>query len=94
MTIKVSLGAALNAGARKNVELELDALNIGDVLELVARLEEMFPNIRDRIFDEHDRTRPYVNIFVNEESVRDLGGERTKLKDGDVIYILPSVAGG
>jgi MoaD family protein len=94
LTIKVNLGTALTAGARKNVELELDPIEIDDVLELVARLEEMFPNIRDRIFDEHDRTRPYVNIFVNEESIRDLDSERTKLKEGDVIYILPSVAGG
>jgi MoaD family protein len=94
LTIKINLGASLKDSARKNVELELDPLEIDDILELVTRLEEMFPNIRDRILDEHDRTRPYVNVFVNEESIRDLGAERTKLKDGDVIYILPSVAGG
>jgi MoaD family protein len=94
LTIKVNLGATLSGSAGKNIELELDSVNIDDVLKLVARLEEMFPNIRDRIFDEHDRTRPYVNIFVNEESIRYLGAEGTKLKDEDVIYILPSVAGG
>lgn len=61
---------------------------------MVVQLEARIPRIKDRILDEHDRTRPYVNIFVNEESIRDLGGEATETRDGDVIYILPSVAGG
>jgi len=74
--------------------IEVDIGGAADVLDLIERLEAKFPKIRDRILDEHDRTRPYVNILVNEENARDLQGERTRLKDEDVIYILPSVAGG
>src|SRR2546425_5046765 len=65
-----------------------------DVLELVYQLNKMFPGIRDRIFDDQDQTREYVNIFVNGENVRDMENEMTKLKDGDLIHVLPSVAGG
>jgi MoaD family protein len=74
--------------------VELDVNSAADVLELIEKLDARFPKFRDRILDEHGETRQYINIFVNEENTRDLDGERTKLRDEDVIYILPSVAGG
>lgn len=72
-------------------EFEIRARTIS---ELVVLLNKMFPGIQDRIFDEHDETRQFVNIFVNGENIRDGEKERTKLKDGDTVHILPSVAGG
>ena len=92
MTIRIHVAGHLKDYTGRSVELEIQGAQ--DILEVIARLEERVPNIRDRIFDEHDRTRPFVNIYVNEEDIRDLDGESTKTKDGDVIYILPSVAGG
>ena len=65
-----------------------------NVLKMVDELNKLFPGIKDRIFDDHDRTREFVNIFVNGESIRDKENEMTKLNDGDQIHILPSVAGG
>lgn len=73
---------------------EIDVRGASDVLELMDKLEEKFPKFRDRILDEQGKMRPYINIFVNGQNARDLEGERTRLWDGDVIYILPSVAGG
>ena len=67
---------------------------VEDVSQLVATLEGMFPGIKDRIFDDQDRTRQFVNIFVNGINIRDIALEDTKLKEGDVVYVLPSVAGG
>ena len=92
MPIKIHLAGYLKNYTRENVEVELPEAR--DVLDLVMKLNERFPQIRDRILDEHDRTRPYVNIYVNEENARDLQGGQTRVNDGDVIYILPSVAGG
>jgi MoaD family protein len=73
---------------------EFKISNVPTVTELIGMLNEMFPGIRDRIFDDHDETRPFVNIFVNGYNIRDGEKERTKLKDGDNVHILPSVAGG
>lgn len=73
---------------------EFKISDVRTISELVVRLNKMFPGIQDRIFDEHDETRPFVNIFVNGENIRDFGGERTTLKDNDTVHILPSVAGG
>ena len=67
---------------------------VEDVTSLVEKLNQMYPGIKDRIFDDQDRTRQFVNIFVNGTSIRDADQESTKLKDGDTVHILPSVAGG
>ena len=92
MTIRVHVAGHLRDYTGRPVEIEIQGAK--DILDVVAQLDERVPNIKDRIFDEHDRTRPYINIYVNEEDIRGLDGESTTTKDGDVIYILPSVAGG
>jgi MoaD family protein len=92
LTIKVHVAGHLKDYTGRSVDLEIQGAK--DILEVVEQLDRRVPSIKDRIFDEHDRTRPYINIYVNEEDIRDLQGESTKTKDGDVIYILPSVAGG
>ena len=92
MAIKVHVAGHLRDYTNKAIDQEI--LDAKDVFDLVLKLEARFPRIRERILDEHDRIRPFINVYVNEENVRDLDGERTKVGDGDIIYFLPSVAGG
>ena len=92
MSVRIHLTGHLGTYTQSKVDIEIP--HAGDVLDLLMRLFAMFPLVRDRIVDEHDRTRPYVNIFVNGENIRDLQSEQTKVTDGDEVYILPSVAGG
>lgn len=92
MAIKIHVAGHLKDFTGQAVDLEVQGA--GNVLEVIDRLDARVPTIKDRILDEHDRIRPYINVYVNEEDVRDLDGESTKTKDGDVIYILPSVSGG
>ena len=68
-------------------------LEVGTVTSLLKRLDDAFPGIRGRILDETGRPRPYVNVFVNDELVRE-PLDRVSLVAGDVVHILPSVAGG
>ena len=65
-----------------------------NVLRLIDALDERFPGIRGRILDDQGRARPYVNIFVDGENIKESGREDTRLRNGNIIYILPSVAGG
>jgi sulfur-carrier protein len=78
-------------GKKKDYEIS-DKVN--DITALVDKLNQMFPGIKDRIFDDQNRTRQFVNIFVNGTNIRDGASENTKLKEGDTVHILPSVAGG
>jgi sulfur-carrier protein len=73
---------------------ELKLKSASDVQSMIKQLDATFPGVGQRIMDDQDRIRAYVNVFVNDENSRDLGKERTKLKDGDIVHILPSVAGG
>ena len=68
-------------------------LEAADVAALLGALEAAFPGIRDRVVDEIGRRRQYVNVFVNEDLVWSPLPD-VKLKPGDVVHILPSVAGG
>ena len=76
-------------GAR---EVELDSAS--DLGSVVSKLEKSFPGIGGRIVDDQGKIRAHVNVFVNSENSRELKNESTPLRDGDVVHILPSVAGG
>lgn len=64
------------------------------VLEAIEELQRHYPGVRDRVLQENGALRGFVNIYVNEENVRFLQEERTPLKDGDEVSIVPSNAGG
>ncbi|HYU86361.1 MAG TPA: MoaD/ThiS family protein [Kribbellaceae bacterium] len=61
--------------------------------ELLDDVEGSHPGIKDRIVDGADLRR-FVNVYVNDEDVRFTGGLSTGVKDGDVVVVLPAVAGG
>ena len=90
--IRVCLTAQLKDYAHGAREVHLDsAKDLGTVVE---RLETTFPGIGGRILDDQGKIRSHVNVFVNSENSRDLKLEKTRLRDGDVVYILPAVSGG
>ena len=64
------------------------------VTELLTDLERRYPGIKERICDEKGQLRRFVNIFVNEEDIRFLQGDKTAVKDGDDVSIIPAIAGG
>jgi molybdopterin synthase sulfur carrier subunit len=78
-------------GKKRDFEIQAQCPNLS---QLIEELNRMFPGVKARIFDDQDRTRPYVNIFVNGVNARDIDNENTTLKEGDSVHILPSVAGG
>ena len=66
----------------------------GDTLRsLIADLESSYPGIQERIVDDSGLRR-FVNVYLNDEDVRFLDGIETSLADGDVVTVLPAVAGG
>ena len=88
--VLVRIPPALRSYTDGQDEVVLEARDLERVLDV---LESTFPGIRARVLDEAGGRRPYVNLFVNEELVGSALGE-IALKPGDVVHILPSVAGG
>ena len=60
----------------------------------LADLEKNYPGLRERLYGEDGELRRFINIYVNEEDIRFLDSENTAIKDGDVISIIPAIAGG
>ncbi len=61
--------------------------------ELIDDLESRHAGLRARLVDEKGLRR-FVNVYLNDEDVRFLGGLETGVKDGDNVTVLPAVAGG
>jgi molybdopterin synthase sulfur carrier subunit len=61
--------------------------------ELLADLESRHGGLQDRLVD-GGGLRRFVNVYLNDEDVRFLGGLSAPVKDGDTITVLPAVAGG
>ncbi|MDQ1696356.1 MAG: sulfur-carrier protein, partial [Frankiaceae bacterium] len=61
--------------------------------DLFADLDSRHEGLRDRLVGDGALNR-FVNVYLNDEDVRFLGGIETPLSDGDVVTILPAVAGG
>ena len=64
------------------------------IKDVIDALEVKFPGFKERLYDEEGKLRRFINIYVNEEDIRFLDGENTKLSDGDDISVIPAIAGG
>jgi len=60
---------------------------------LITDLNDQYPGLSERLL-ENGALRRFINIYINDEDVRFIGGLDAQLKDGDSITILPAVAGG
>ncbi|HEV7242115.1 MAG TPA: ubiquitin-like small modifier protein 1 [Thermoanaerobaculia bacterium] len=79
------------AGNRGEVRVSGNAQSVSEALTLLWRET---PGVRDRVLTELGEVRQHINIFVDGESIRDLGGLGAPVEDGAEIYILPALSGG
>lgn len=66
----------------------------GTLDALLTDLDQRHTGLRGRLVAEDGSLHRFVNVYVNDEDVRFLGGLKTELKDGDSVTVLPAVAGG
>ncbi len=71
--------------------LDTDAETVGAALRQIGATH---PGFLQRIVAGAGELRPYVNVFVGSDNVRSVSGLDTPLRDGDVVSIIPAVAGG
>ena len=90
MAIEVRIPTILRTytGGAKAVESSGSTLD-----ELLKNVDAAHAGIRERLVD-GEKLRRFVNVYLNDEDVRFLGGLETPVKDGDTVTVLPAVAGG
>ena len=91
MPVTVQIPTALRkfTGGTQTVELPASALP-----ELLDELSSRFPEISKHLRDDRGEVRRFVNIYVNDEDIRFLGGANYRFRDGDNVLLVPSIAGG
>ncbi|RMD46779.1 MAG: MoaD/ThiS family protein [Aquificota bacterium] len=89
--ITVRIPTALRRVTQGQGEVQIEGSTIG---ELIENLEKEFPGIKERLVEENGEIRKFVNFFVNDEDIRFLKGKDTELKEGDIVAIIPAIAGG
>jgi len=71
--------------------LDTDATTIGGVLKQIT---DAYPVVRPQLFNEDGTLHRFLNVYVNDDDVRYLGGVDAPVADGDEVTLLPAVAGG
>jgi molybdopterin/thiamine biosynthesis adenylyltransferase/rhodanese-related sulfurtransferase/molybdopterin converting factor small subunit len=88
---KVEIPTALRAFAGNKDVVELEGATVGELLE---KLAASFPQLKKHIFGDDGKLRNFVNVYVNDDDIKHLDKEHTRVSAKDVISIIPSVAGG
>ena len=91
MSIQLFIPTALRKHTSGTGQISCDA---GSISELIGFLGQSYPELRRHICDEQGRLRRFLNVYVNEEDIRFLGGSDYRFRDGDEVLLIPSIAGG
>jgi molybdopterin converting factor small subunit len=91
MPVKVIIPTPLRAYAGKQESVDLQAATVGEAL---AALTDKFADLKRHLYTDDGRLRSFVNVYVNDEDIRYLQKDQTRVREGDTISIVPSIAGG
>lgn len=91
MNITVEIPTPFRRLTAGTPRIDCNASNLND---LYAALDRQFPDLKPHLHDEAGETRRFLNIYVNEEDIRFLGGASYAFQDGDEVLLVPSIAGG
>lgn len=76
-------------GGKSEVELQGTTVE-----EAMSHFIELYPALQPHLYNGSGELRTFVNLFVNDENIKDLQGLQTTLKETDRLMLIPSIAGG
>jgi molybdopterin synthase sulfur carrier subunit len=91
MSVPVRIPTPLRKLTQNQEIVEVEGTTIRDVIN---NLEQSYPGLKERICDDHNNIRRFVNVFINDEDIRFLQDAETAVKPGDEVSIVPAIAGG
>jgi molybdopterin/thiamine biosynthesis adenylyltransferase/rhodanese-related sulfurtransferase/molybdopterin converting factor small subunit len=91
VSVVVRIPTPLRGFVGGRAEVAVDGATVGEVMRELTRA---YPELRRHLYADDGGLRNFVNVYLNDEEVRHLGGERTPLRDQDTLTIVPSIAGG
>jgi molybdopterin synthase sulfur carrier subunit len=82
------------SGGRDIVELQFTSASSITAAQVIETVAQEFPGLRDRVLNEQGELRRHVNIFIDGENARFLGGLSAPVSDTSEMWIHPSLSGG
>ena len=89
--ILLKIPAPLRAYTQGQNEIPVQGSTVADAMQ---DLVHQHPSLGTHLFNNNGELRPFVNLFLNDENIRDLQGVQTPVEDGDLLKLIPSIAGG
>jgi molybdopterin synthase sulfur carrier subunit len=91
MAVEIKLPTVLRAQADGQATVAIDGATVGEAFKALV---ERYPGLRGNLLDDTGSLHKFVNVYKDDDDIRYLDGLDTKLADGDVLSVLPAVAGG
>ncbi len=91
MSVKIVLPTALARHTDGQKSFDSQASNLPGLL---AEFDAKFPALSQNVKDANGKLRRVINVYVNDEDIRFLGGDAHQFEDGDEVMLIPSIAGG
>ena len=91
MSVKIVLPTALARHTNGQKSFDSQAINLPGLL---AEFDTKFPALSQNVKDDSGKLRRFINVYVNDEDIRFLGGDTHQFEDGDEVMLIPSIAGG
>jgi len=91
MPVEVRLPTLLRQYTDGTASVTADGATIGEVF---AAIVGQYPGLGGQLIDDSGALHRFVNVYVNDEDIRYLDSLGTAVAEGDVVSILPAVAGG
>ena len=91
MAVEIKLPTVLRAQADGQSSVAVDGSTVGEAFKILI---EKYPGLRGNLLDSAGGLHKFVNVYKDDDDIRYLDGLETKVGDGDVLSILPAVAGG
>ena len=90
-SVIVKIPTPLRAIMAGQSEVKIEGATVGEILR---KMDAQFKGFGERVLDEGQSVKRFINVFINDDNIRDKKNLETEVKNGDTISILPSIAGG
>lgn len=94
MVVTVHLHGVLSGYADGQRHVEVAIADGGTVDHVLDTLTEQYPAVGRRVRDETGAVRRHINLFVDGQQIREIGGTQHRPRPGAELLILPAVSGG
>ena len=88
-TVMIPTSLRSHTDGKRSVDVEGE-----DVGAVLSALADAYPTLKSQLYEEDSSLVTHINVFINDENIRDRDGERTRLAERDEILLVPAMAGG